>query len=153
MSVEDILKELWLTLPTLAAPAGAYVPGKKTGNLIYVAGQLPLRDGNLICTGKVGSDVTVEEAYEGAKQCALNGLAVLKDVAGSLDAIAQIVRVEGFVASADGFTDQAKVINGASELFAAVFGEAGRHARFAVGTNELPLGASVEVAVIAEVGT
>jgi len=115
-----------------------------------VAGQLPLRDGNLVCLGKVGADVTVEEAYEGAKQCALNGLAVLKSVAGSLDDIAQFVRVEGFVASAEGFTDQAKVINGASKLIAAVFGEAGSHTRFAVGANELPLGASVEVALIAE---
>ncbi len=153
MSVEARLEELGLTLPELATPAGAYVPGKRTGNLIYVAGQLPLRDGNLICMGKVGSDVTVEEAYEAAKQCALNGLAVLKSVTGSLDDIAQLVRVEGFVASADGFTDQAKVVNGASELFAAVFGDAGSHARFAVGTNELPLGASVEVALIAEAKT
>lgn len=150
MSIEDKLQELDLSLPDLAEPAGAYVPGKRTGNLIFVAGQLPLRDGNLVCTGKVGADVTVEEAYEGAKQCALNGLAVLKSVAGSLDDIAQFVRVEGFVASAEGFTDQAKVINGASELIAAVFGEAGSHARFAVGANELPLGASVEVALIAE---
>ncbi len=95
--------------------------------------------------------MTVEEAYEGAKQCALNGLAVLKSVAESLDHIGQLVRVEGFVASAEGFTDQAKVINGASESFAAVFGDAGSHARFAVGASELPLGASVEVALIAEV--
>ena len=106
MSVESKLQELGLSLPEMATPAGAYVPGKQTGNLIFVAGQLPLRDGNLICTGKVGSDVTVEEAYKGAKQCALNGLAVLKSVAGSLDSIAQLVRVEGFVASAQGFTDQ-----------------------------------------------
>lgn len=153
MSVESKLQELGLSLPEMATPAGAYVPGKQTGNLIFVAGQLPLRDGELICTGKVGSDVTIEEAYEGAKQCALNGLAVLKSVAGSLDDIAQLVRVEGFVASADGFTDQAKVINGASELFASVFGEAGSHARLAVGANELPLGASVEVALIAEART
>ena len=151
MSVESRLQELGLSLPELAAPAGAYVPGKRAGNLIYVSGQLPLRDGQLICAGKVGSDVTVEEAYEGAKQCALNGLAVLKSVAESLDHIGQLVRVEGFVASAEGFTDQAKVINGASELFAAVFGDAGSHARFAVGASELPLGASVEVALIAEV--
>ncbi len=151
MSVEDRLGELGLELPEMAKPAGAYVPAKRTGNLIYVAGQLPLKDGKLLCKGAVGRSVSVDEAYAGARQCGLNILAVLKEQTGSLDNIVQIVRVEGFVASAEGFTDQAKVINGASELFAEVLGEAGSHARFAVGAIELPLGASVEIAAIAEV--
>ena len=151
MSVEDRLGELGLELPEMAKPAGAYVPAKRTGNLIYVAGQLPLKDGELLCKGAVGKNVSVDEAYAGARQCGLNILAVLNEQVGSLDNIVQLVRVEGFVASAEGFTDQAKVINGASELFAEVLGEAGSHARFAVGAIELPLGASVEIAAIAEV--
>lgn len=150
MGAEEKLKEMGLVLPEMATPAGAYVPAKRTGNLVYVAGQLPLRDGKLVCEGTVGRNVSVDEAYDGARQCGLNILAVLKQQAGSLDNIAQLVRVEGFVASAEGFTDQAKVINGASELFAEVLGEAGSHARFAVGAIELPLGASVEIAAIAE---
>lgn len=151
MSVEVRLGELGLELPEMAKPAGAYVPAKRTGNLIYVAGQLPLKDGELLCKGAVGKNVSVDEAYAGARQCGLNILAVLKEQVGSLNNIVQLVRVEGFVASAEGFTDQAKVINGASELFAEVLGEAGSHARFAVGAIELPLGASVEIAAIAEV--
>jgi enamine deaminase RidA (YjgF/YER057c/UK114 family) len=139
MSVEDRLGELGLELPEMAKPAGAYVPAKRTGNLIYVSGQLPLKDGELVCKGVVGKNVSVDEAYAGARQCGLNILAVLKEQAGSLDNIVQIVRLEGFVASAEGFTDQAKVINGASELFAEVLEEAGSHARFAVGAIELPL--------------
>lgn len=151
MGAEDKLKEMGLALPEMAAPAGAYVPAKRTGNLVYVAGQLPLKEGKLICTGPVGRNISVDEAYAGARQCGLNILAVLKAQAGSLDKVVQLIRVEGFVASAEGFTDQAKVINGASDLFAEVLGEAGSHARFAVGASELPLGASVEIAAIAEV--
>ena len=151
MGAEDKLREMGLVLPEMTAPAGAYVPGKRTGNLVYVAGQLPLKDGELLCKGSVGKLVSVDEAYAGARQCGLNILAVLKEQTGSLDNIVQLVRVEGFVASAEGFTDQAKVINGASELFVELLGEAGSHARFAVGAIELPLGASVEIAAIAEV--
>ena len=151
MGAEDKLKELGLTLPELPAPAGAYVPAKRTGNLVYVAGQLPFKDGELLAKGVVGRNVSTDEAYAAARQCGLNILAVLKSEVGSLDNIAQLIRVEGFVASAEGFTDQAKVINGASELFAQVLGEAGSHARFAVGAIELPLGASVEIAAIAEI--
>ncbi len=151
MSAEAKLKELGIKLPEMAAPAGAYVPSKRMGNLVYVAGQLPLSEGTLTCTGSVGRNVSVDEAYVGARQCGLNILAVLRAEAESLDNIVQIVRVEGFVASAEGFTDQAKVINGASELLAEVLGDAGTHARFAVGASELPLGASVEIAAIAEV--
>lgn len=151
MGAEDRLNELEIELPEMAKPAGAYVPSKRVGNLVYVAGQLPLKDGKLVAEGHVGRNVSVDEAYTAAKQCGLNILAVLKSEVGSLDNIVQMVRVEGFVASLEGFTDQAKVINGASELFAEVLGDAGSHARFAVGASELPLGASVEIAAIAEV--
>ena len=151
MGAEAKLLEMRLELPEMAKPAGAYVPSKRTGNLVYVAGQLPLKDGELVAKGTVGRTVSVDEAYTGARQCGLNILAVLKAEIGSLDSIVQMIRVEGFVASAEGFTDQAKVINGASELFADVLGEAGSHARFAVGAIELPLGASVEIAAIVEV--
>ena len=151
MGAEAKLKAMGLELPSMAAPAGAYVPAKRTGNLVYVAGQLPLQEGKLVCTGSVGGSVSIDEAYAGARQCGLNILAVPKAQTGSLDNIVQMIRVEGFVASAAGFTDQAKVINGASELFAEVLGDAGSHARFAVGASELPLGASVEIAAIVEV--
>ncbi len=152
MSAEDKLKELGLVLPSPPTPAGAYVRAKRTGNLIFVAGQLPMVSGNLQYQGRVGGiDLTWESGYEAAKLCALNVLSILKAELGSLDAIGQLVRVEGFVCSEDGFTDQPKVINGASDLFAAVLGERGSHARLAIGVKELPLGAAVELAVIAEV--
>ena len=151
MSAEGKLKELGIDLPEIAAPAGVYVPVKRVGSLLFVAGQLPLREGELISTGHVGRNVSVDEANAAARQCGLNILAALKSAAVSLDNIAQMVRVEGFVASAEGFTDQATVINGASERFAEVFGDAGSHARFAVGASGLPLNASVEIAAVAEV--
>ena len=151
MSVDDKLKEIGLELPEPPAPAGVYVRAKRTGNLIFVAGQLPMVDGTLQSTGHVGDDVSLEEGYEAAKTCAVNVLSILKAEAGSLNNIAQMVRVEGFVCSADGFTDQPKVINGASDLFSEVLGEAGSHARLAIGVKELPLGASVELSAIAEV--
>jgi enamine deaminase RidA (YjgF/YER057c/UK114 family) len=151
MFIEDKLKELGLTLPTPPQPAGAYVRAKRTGNLIFVAGQLPLVAGELKYIGRVGDDLSIEDGYEAAKICALNVLSILHAEAGSLDAIAQLVRVEGFVCSADGFTDQPKVINGASDLFSQVMGEAGSHARLAIGVKELPLGASVELSAIAEI--
>ncbi|MDA0745553.1 MAG: RidA family protein [bacterium] len=151
MSVAEKLKAMGLTLPPPASPAGAYVRAKRSGNLIFVAGQLPMAEGKLKYTGKVGEDLGLEEAYEAAKLCALNVLSILNAEAGSLDAIVQLVRVEGFVCSADGFTDQPKVINGASEFFAEVLGEKGSHARLAIGVKELPLGAAVELAAIAEV--
>ena len=151
MSVEDKLQELNITLPTPPQPAGAYVRAKKTGNLIFVAGQLPLVSGNLKYIGRIGDDLSIEDGYEAAKICALNVLSILNAEARSLNNIAQLIRVEGFVCSADGFTDQPKVINGASDLFSQILGEAGSHARLAIGVKELPLGASVELSAIAEV--
>jgi enamine deaminase RidA (YjgF/YER057c/UK114 family) len=147
------LAELGLTLPAVAAPVAAYVPAVRTGNHVYTAGQLPLVDGKLLATGKVGDGVTAEDAASLARACALNALAAAASVAGGLSAITRIVKVTGFVASAPGFTGQPQVINGASELFTEVFGEAGQHARSAVGVAVLPMDAPVEVELIAEVGS
>ncbi|GGN34281.1 enamine deaminase RidA (YjgF/YER057c/UK114 family) [Actinoplanes campanulatus] len=144
------LAELGLTLPSVAAPVASYVPAVQSGNHVYVSGQLPFVDGKLPQVGKVGAEVTVEEAAALARLCALNALAAIDALVG-LDRVVKIVKVGGFVASAPGFTAQPAVINGASDLFAAVLGEQGRHARAAVGVAELPLGAPVEVEVIAEV--
>ena len=143
------LRELGLTLPSVAAPAGAYVPARRSGSLVFTAGQVPFVDGVLAATGKVGAEITPEQGYELARTCTLNALAAVDDLVG-LDAVAGVVKVVGFVASAPGFTGQPGVINGASELLGAVFGEAGRHARSAVGVAELPLGAPVEVELVVE---
>jgi enamine deaminase RidA (YjgF/YER057c/UK114 family) len=143
------LRELSLTLPTVAAPAGAYVPARRSGSLVFTAGQVPLVDGILAASGKVGAEITPEQGYDLARICALNALAAVDDLVG-LAAVAGVVKVVGFVASAPGFTGQPGVINGASELLGAVFGEAGRHARSAVGVAELPLGAPVEVELVVE---
>ena len=151
MTVAQRLAELGLTLPAVAAPVAAYVPAVQTGQLVYTSGQLPMIDGALPRTGKVGADVSPEDATADARQCALNALAAIEALVG-LDAITRIVKVVGFVASAPGFTGQPGVINGASELLGEVFGDAGVHARSAVGVAELPLGAPVEVEVIAEIG-
>jgi enamine deaminase RidA (YjgF/YER057c/UK114 family) len=145
------LAELGLTLPPVAAPQAAYVPAIRTGNYVYVSGQLPVVDGKLQAVGKVGEAVSAEEAAALARLCALNGLAAAASVAGGLDAITRIVKVTGFVASVPSFTGQPAVINGASEFFIEVFGEAGRHARSAVGLAVLPLDSPVEVELIAEV--
>jgi len=144
------LAELGLTLPQVVPPLADYVPAVQSGNHVYVSGQLPMVDGKLPYVGKVGADVTVEQGAELARICALNALAAIDSLVG-LGRIVKIVRVTGFVASADGFTGQPAVVNGASELFGEVLGELGRHARSAVGVTELPLGAPVEVEVIAEV--
>jgi enamine deaminase RidA (YjgF/YER057c/UK114 family) len=144
------LAELGLTLPEVAAPVASYVPAVQSGNHVYVSGQLPFVDGKLPLVGKVGAEVSVEDAAGLARLCALNALAAIDALVG-LGRIVKIVKVGGFVASAPGFTGQPAVINGASDLFAAVLGEKGRHARAAVGVAELPLGAPVEVEVIAEV--
>jgi enamine deaminase RidA (YjgF/YER057c/UK114 family) len=144
------LAELGLTLPQVVPPLAAYVPAVQSGNYVYVSGQLPLVDGKLPLTGKVGSDVTPEQGAELARTCALNALAAIDSLVG-LDRLVKIVKLTGFVASAEGFTGQPTVINGASDLFGDVLGELGRHARSAVGVAELPLGAPVEVEVIAEV--
>jgi len=143
------LRELALTLPTVAAPAGSYVPARRSGALVFTAGQLPFVDGALAATGKIGGEVTPEQGKDLARTCALNALAAVDALVG-LDAVAGVVKVVGFVASAPGFTGQPGVINGASDLLADVFGEAGRHARSAVGVAELPLGAPVEVELVVE---
>jgi enamine deaminase RidA (YjgF/YER057c/UK114 family) len=145
------LEALGLTLPAVAMPVAAYLPAVRTGNHIYTAGQLPSVDGELLATGKVGAEVGVAEAAALARTCALNALAAVVSLTGSLNVIKRIVKVTGYVASAPDFTAQAQVINGASELLLEVFGEAGRHARSAVGTAVLPLDSPVEVELIAEV--
>ena len=148
---EERLAALGLTLPPVAAPVAAYVPAVRSGPYVYTAGQLPLADGKLPRSGKVGAQVSVDEAAELARTCALNALAAVASVAGGLSAVTRIVKVTGFVASDPSFTGQPLVVNGASELLLEVFGEAGRHARSAVGVAVLPLDAPVEVELIAEV--
>jgi len=146
----DRLAELGLTLPNVTPPLAAYVPAVQSGIHVYVSGQVPMADGALLATGKVGAEVSPERAKELAARCALNALAAIHALVG-LDRVVRVVKVVGFVASAEGFTGQPGVINGASEFFGAVFGEAGTHARSAVGVAELPLGAPVEVEVIVEI--
>jgi enamine deaminase RidA (YjgF/YER057c/UK114 family) len=144
------LAALGLTLPEVTRPVAAYVPAVRSGPYVYVSGQLPIVDGKLLATGKVGAEVDVARAAALARVCALNALAAAASVAGGLSGIARIVKVVGFVASAPGFGGQPRVINGASELMIEVLGEAGRHARSAVGVAELPLDTPVEVELIAE---
>ena len=151
MSVREKLAELGLELPKVAAPVAAYVPAVRSGSHVYTSGQLPFADGALIRTGKVGAEVSPEDAKDLAQVCALNALAAVGSIV-DLDSIVRIVKVVGFVASAQGFTGQPGVINGASELLGKVLGDAGVHARSAVGVAELPLGAPVELELIAEVG-
>jgi enamine deaminase RidA (YjgF/YER057c/UK114 family) len=150
VSVSSTLAELGIELPAVVAPLAAYVPAVRTGNLVYTAGQLPISDGELQATGKVGADVTPEQAKELARQCGLNALAAVHSLVG-IDAVVKVVKVVGFVASAPGFHGQPGVINGTSELFGEIFGDAGAHARSAVGVSELPRNAPVEVEVIVEV--
>ncbi len=150
MSAGQRLHDLGLVLPEVPAPVAAYVPAVRSGAMIYTSGQLPFVAGELLHTGLVGAQVSISEAVACARQCALNALAALASQAGSLDGI-RIIKMVGFVASADGFTAQPQVINGASELIGAVLGDNGIHARSAVGVAQLPLGAPVEVEVIAEV--
>jgi enamine deaminase RidA (YjgF/YER057c/UK114 family) len=151
-AVEDRLAALGHVVPDVAPPVAVYVPAVRTGNLVYTSGQLPLVRGALLATGKVGAQVTPEAAKEMAAQCALNAIAAIKALVGDLDTVVRVVKVVGFVASTADFTGQPGVINGASELLGAAFGEAGVHARSAVGVAALPLDAPVEVEVIVEVG-
>jgi enamine deaminase RidA (YjgF/YER057c/UK114 family) len=144
------LAELGVELPAVVKPVAAYVPAVQTGNLVYTAGQLPMVAGALPATGKVGAAVTPEQAKALARTCALNALAAVHSLVG-IDSVTKVVKVVGFVASAPGFTGQPGVVNGASELFGEVFGDAGAHARSAVGVAELPLDAPVEVELIVEV--
>jgi enamine deaminase RidA (YjgF/YER057c/UK114 family) len=150
MSWTAKLAELGIELPAVPAPAGAYVPAIRSGSLVFTAGQVPFVDGKIAATGKVGAEISVEEGQALARVCALNALAAVDSLVG-LDAVVRVVKVGGFVASAEGFTDQPEVLNGASELFGEVFGDAGKHARSAVGVAELPRGVPVEVELIVEV--
>lgn len=151
MTPEERLAELGLTLPPVARPVAAYVPTVRTGNHVYVSGQVPLVDGKPAATGKVGAEVDPDVGREMARICALNALAALKAELGELSRIVRIVKLVGFVASDPAFTGQPQVVNGASELLGEVLGEAGRHARSAVGVAVLPLDVPVEVELIAEV--
>ncbi|HJC59504.1 MAG TPA: RidA family protein [Candidatus Dietzia intestinigallinarum] len=144
------LEQLGLELPTVVPPVANYAPAVRTGSLVYTSGQLPMVDGALVATGKVGADVSPEQAADLARTCALNALAAVDGLVG-IDAVVRIVKVVGFVASAPGFSGQPAVLNGASDVMGEIFGDAGVHARSAVGVSELPLDAPVEVEVIVEV--
>ncbi len=150
MNVSERLAELGLGLPPVVKPVAAYVPAQVTGNLVFTAGQLPMVMGVLPAVGKVGAEIGPDEAKEFARVCALNALAAAESVIGSLDRVTRVVKVTGFVASAPDFTGQPGVINGASELLGEIFGEAGAHARSAVGVAVLPLDAPVEVELVLE---
>ena len=151
MTPEDQLRRMGLDLPPAPKPVGVYVPAVRTGNLVFVSGQLPMKDGRLLATGHVGREVSLETAQACARQAALNALAVVAAEAGGLANVVRVVRLTGHVASAAGFTDQAKVMNAASELVGEAFGDAGRHSRAALGAAELPLAAPVELEMIVEV--
>ncbi len=141
------LKELGLTLPPAPKPVAAYIPARRHGDLLYLSGQIPLRDGAVAVTGRVGFERKLEDAQQAARICTLNAIAAAADAVGDVDKLAGVLKVVVYVASHEGFTDQHKVANGASELLKDIFGEAGRHARAAVGVAELPLNSSVEVDV------
>lgn len=148
MKPSEKLDSLRIQLPPAPKPVAAYVPGVLVDGWIYVSGQLPFKDGELQYKGKVGLEITAEQGFAAARLCALNCLAVAADLAGSIDNIERVVKVTGFVNSARGFTEQPLIINGASELLGSIWGPAGAHARAAVGVNELPLNAAVEIEMI-----
>jgi len=150
--IEERLAELGIILPPAPQPVASYIPVKVVGDLAWVAGQIPMQDGAVTVAGKVGAEVTIDDANAGARRCALQALAALQAALGTLDRVKGIVKLDVFVASATGFTDHPKVANGASDLLVEVFGDEGRHARAAVGVPELPLGAAVEVALLVQVG-
>ena len=151
MSATSRLADLGIVIPDVVPPVAAYVPAVVTGRYVYTSGQLPMREGQMIAEGLVGSDVDPDTAKDCARQSAINALAAAQSVIGSLDRVTRVVKVVGFVASAPGFTGQPAVINGASELLLEIFGEAGRHARSAVGVAGLPINAPVEVEMVLEV--
>ena len=151
MDIESKIKELGIEMPQAAKAVGSYVPVAVSGKTAYVSGQIPVVDGTVKYCGKVPSDISMEEAQQAARVCTLNALAQLKNAAGSLDKISRIIKIEVFVNSSAGFTDQAKVANGASDLLIDIYGEAGKHARAAVGVAELPLNSAVEISMIAEI--
>lgn len=149
--IEERLTELGIALPPAPAPVASYVPVRVAGGLAFVAGQIPLEAGEVLSAGRLGAEVTLQQGAEATRRCALQALSALRDALGSLDRVRHIVKVEVYVASAPGFVDQPKVANGASDALVEILGDAGRHARAAVGVAELPLGASVEVAIVAAV--
>ena len=151
MSYEQRLKQLGLELPAPPKPVANYVPVVRTGDLLFLSGVLPSRDGRLVMTGKLGEDLTVEQGVEAARVAVLNGLSIIRCEVGSLDHVKQIVKMVGYIASAPGFTDQPQVLNGASDLLVSLFGDSGRHARVAVGAAELPRCAPVELELIVQV--
>jgi enamine deaminase RidA (YjgF/YER057c/UK114 family) len=151
MTPEERLAELGLALPAVATPLAAYVPAVQAGNLVFTAGQLPMRDGVMLATGRLGAEVSMEVGYECARQAALNALAAIGALIGDLDVVKRIVKVVVFVAATPEFIDHPQVANGASEIVGQVFGDAGQHVRSAVGVAALPLGAPVEVELIVEV--
>ena len=151
MSYEKKLNELGLTLPAPPKPVATYIPAVRVGDLLFLSGVLPSRDDQLIMTGKLGQALSIEQGMEASKVAILNALAIIRSEAGSLDRVKRIVKMVGHIASAPGFTDQPQVLNGASDLLVAIFGEAGRHARVAVGAAELPRQAPVEIELIVQV--
>jgi enamine deaminase RidA (YjgF/YER057c/UK114 family) len=151
MSFDAKLKALNIELPMAPKPVANYVPVVRAGDLLFLSGVLPSRDGQLILTGKLGQGITIEQGMEAAKVAALNALAIVRSEVGSLDKVKRIVKMVGHIASAPGFTDQPQVLNGASDLLVQIFGEAGKHARVAVGAAELPRQAPVEIELIVQV--
>ena len=151
MAPEDKLKELGIELPEAPSPLGSYVPVIRTGNLVFLSGILPLVEGKLLRQGRVGEDITIDDAREDAKRAVMNALAVLRSHIGSLNTVKRCIKITGYIASSPDFTEQPKVLNAASDLLHEIFGEAGRHARAAVGVTVLPLNASVEIEFIFEV--
>jgi enamine deaminase RidA (YjgF/YER057c/UK114 family) len=151
MSVEAKLAELKISLPPAPKPVASYIPAVRTGDLLFLSGTGPFKDGQVLFAGKLGKDLTVEQGYEAAKLTLLNALAIAKQELGSLDRVTRVVRMSGHVASAEGFTQQPQVLNGASDLLVQIFGDAGRHARLALGAAELPLNMAIELELILEV--
>ena len=151
MSVEAKLTELGIELPPPPPAVAAYEPWMRTGNLVFTSGQLPWRDGEMAHSGRCGEEITEDQGYQAARQCAINAIAQIKAAAGDLDRVKRIVKVDGYVHTAPGFRGHPQVLNGASELFNAVFGERGRHARLAIGVDEMPLNAAVQICVTAEI--
>ncbi len=151
MSFEQRLNELGLTLPPPPKPVANYLPVVRVDNLLFLSGVLPSRDGQLVMTGKVGQNLSIEQGVEAARVAVLNGLSIIRSTTGSLDQVKQIVKMVGYIASAPGFVDQPQVLNGASDLLVSLFGDAGRHARVAVGAAELPRHAPVEIDLIVQI--
>lgn len=151
--IVEKLKELGIELAEASSTFGAYVPYRMSGNTLYISGQLPVENGKLKYTGKVGAEIDVDQGYDAAKVAAINCVSVIKSAIGDFRMLSKIVKVEGYVASAPGFSSQANVVNGASEILFELFGEIGTHARAAVGVSELPLNSPVEIALIAEISS